>query len=721
MGITSEVSSIIQSSKEQFEKAMTTSLTVDVLKNIVLRSMPAEGNEMEKINDPKFRESFNRLLNPITANLIDKFQSVGQFDTGNLFTSMVTSISDSVSLESAYRTESLESKFLLDKIPVTQDKKWIGEIEKTYESLKFSNKEIKERFTQKLKYIYSFEAGSKVIDDIKNEVKQSIDETEAKNELVEGTLQEIADYKKEVAPPDDEYVDAENPDDQAKAGDEGEGGEGEEGEPGTDEGEGGGEGEADAGPEGGDETGETRDNPEPAGEDGASDTQEGDDAASDLGEEGDTSDLDSGDGLEGGDELGGDETNLNTDELEGGDTAASDSDSDSGSGKKANVIININAGGESITANSLSKAKAKLPLYTAESFARRYIPANDIDLNAVEFPDVKLMASECVNAIGDPRKEIDIRIAGVKLAIDKGSATSKEDKKVLSEKLDKLSSISSEALYLAETWGDSMQKLGITQNGLLDSRESTLFIARNIISRFLTGSKVPRATPLPYTSRENFLSNAFDIIQIRQDLKSKENPLKAAVDDLMSRENVFYHNVVSIDDKETKEKATAVIDLADMEFKKALTANFITDWKIKTWEQNVGKDQKDTNAEVISRVEKKFENLWQRPLNTDEKAIVSATTNNQDVTEIIPTPYEKFLIKLTRESSVAKEGESNMTLKPVSKQENESNRFKAKVFTSMIKSFEHFNLIDKYDLMEIDKFCNSTNINLLHLGKSAEN
>jgi hypothetical protein len=196
MGITSEVSSIIQSSKEQFEKAMTTSLTVDVLKNIVLRSMPAEGNEMEKINDPKFRESFNRLLNPITANLINKFQSVGQFDTGNLFTSMVTSISDSVSLESTYRTESLESKFLLDKIPVTQDGKWIDEINRTYESLKFSNEEIKERFAQKLKYVYSFEAGSKVIDEIKNEVKQSIDETEAKNELVEGTLQEIADYKK---------------------------------------------------------------------------------------------------------------------------------------------------------------------------------------------------------------------------------------------------------------------------------------------------------------------------------------------------------------------------------------------------------------------------------------------------------------------------------------------------------------------------------------------
>jgi hypothetical protein len=222
MGITQEVSSLIQATKEQFEKSMTTSLAVDVLKNVVLRSVPAEGNEMEKINDQKFRESFEKILNPITANLIDKFQSVGQFDTGNLFSSMVTSIADSVSLESAYRTQVLESRFILDKIPVTPSREWEDEIYRTYESLKFSNDDIKKRFSQNLSFIYSAEAGKKVIDEIKDEVKQSIDETESKNELVEGTLQEIADYKKEVAPPDDEYLDAENPEDQAAAESEGE-------------------------------------------------------------------------------------------------------------------------------------------------------------------------------------------------------------------------------------------------------------------------------------------------------------------------------------------------------------------------------------------------------------------------------------------------------------------------------------------------------------------
>jgi hypothetical protein len=892
MGITSEVSEIIQSSKEQFEKAMTTSLAVDVLKNIVLRSMPAEGNEMEKINDPKFRTSFNSILNPITANLVDKYQSVGQFDTGNLFTSMVTSIADSVSLESNYRTEALESKFYLNKIPLDSNREWVGEIKKAYESLKFSSEDIKNRFSNNLKYIYSFEAGREIIDDIKNEVKRSIDETESKNELVEGTLQEIADYKKEVAPPDDEYLDAENPDDQAKAGIEDE-----EGELDAD----GGNAENDAG--GSEETGATEaggeGEPPAAGSEDISsgeaplEGEEGDDlnldTSDDLGGEGagegDDLGLDEGDDLGGGDiEEGGDDLDLGdgTDQASGSTEPAGGNSGMPGEDgstvrqvKQGNVVININASGESsdptkstegfgfkkskkvydskeellkspelkaavnnfkhlveksggkytlptkeeyqkifkkyeadigieqtkdfstnlliidgvcltmadmawkgagmlfhntrlnnqkkkntlkgiryiqigapvkligkgkggkdlyrgknitgsvayrtirptgsesFTAKDLKAAKASLPLHTAESFARSYIPIHERDLNDVSFPEVKLMASEAVNAVGDVKKELGIRIAAAKYAIEKGSL-SKEDKDVLFGKIDKFASISNEAVNLSNIWGNALQQLGLTQNGLINSNESTLFIARNIISRFLTKTKVPNALPLPYTSKENVLSNAFDIVQLRHIISSQEHPVKAALDDLISRENVFYRNIVDIDDSETKDKATAVIDTSDMVYNKALTANFITDYNIKSWEQNVGKDQKDTNAEVCSRVEDKFKALYQRELNSEEKEIIKATTNNHDVTEIIPTPYEKFLIKLSKEDLAAKSTESGKQIPSLSKEENENNRFKAKIFTSLYKSLEKFNLVGKDDLTEVDKFCSSVNVNLLH-------
>jgi hypothetical protein len=170
----------------------------------------------------------------------------------------------------------------------------------------------------------------------------------------------------------------------------------------------------------------------------------------------------------------------------------------------------------------------------------------DKDLNDASFPDVKTMASEGVNAVGDIKRAVEMRLAGTGYAITKGTS-SEEDKKILFEKLDKFRAISNEALLLADIWAKSMHKLGITQNGLLNSNESTLFVARNIISRFLTKTKVPGVLPLPYTSRENILNNAFDILQLRTVLKAEENPDKSIVDDLISRENIFYHNVVSID------------------------------------------------------------------------------------------------------------------------------------------------------------------------------
>jgi hypothetical protein len=746
MGITSEVSSIIYNSKEQFEKAMNVSLVNDVLRNIVVKSVPAEGNELEKINDPKFRESFNTILNPITQKLMDKYQSVGQFETGNLFTSMITSISDSVSLESAYRTEKLESQFLLDKIPMTASREWAGVIKNAFTPVKFTVPEIKNKFYQELRYILSTEAGDDVINQIKDEVKQSIDDAEDKNELVEGTLKEIADYKKEAAPPDDEYVDADNPDDNPDAETEEDEDSAEAGEDET------GEGDTDIGSD--DNIADADEPPDdidtPDATDAGGDTPPADETDLDdengLGGEGDdienlNGDSDSEEGADGIDDVsddalggeGDDIENLGGDSDSGGDIppAAGETETpdpnanipnppvQANQTKQGNVVININAadlvkqGGESFTDKMLRNAKKILPLYTASSFASTYVPACEKDLNNFNQPDVYTMASECVNALGDTKKELRIRFAGLKMSLDKGKIST-EDRKILTEKYEKLSSMSSEAEKLADIWNRAFYKLGITQNGLLNSNESTLMIARNIISRFLTKTKEISPMPLQYTSKENILANAFDIVQLRQKLMNKEKPHIEEIKDLESRENVFYRNIANMDDKETKEKASAVIDLSDMKFEKAVTANFITDWKIKTWEQNVGKDQKDTNAEVVKRVLDKFESLWGRKLNEDEKKIVDATTNNRDVTEIIPTPYEKFLIKLSKENMIDKGLESGKPLAQLSPAEKADNRLKAKILTTILKSLERFNLIDRYDLMEFDKFCNMADLRTLY-------
>lgn len=208
MEITSEISSLISNAKEDFEKRFKECLVTDSLRQVITKSMPASEIETKRLNDPEFREKFNNILTPITREVIDKFENVGQFDTGNLFSSMVNSISESVSLESTYRENCAYNDIKLDRINSSVE----SYVENRFSDLKFSSTDIGKRAVENFKIILSTEDANDILEDIKDEVKTAIDETEDKNKLIEGTTKEIIDYKKEIAPPEDQYENPENPD-----------------------------------------------------------------------------------------------------------------------------------------------------------------------------------------------------------------------------------------------------------------------------------------------------------------------------------------------------------------------------------------------------------------------------------------------------------------------------------------------------------------------------
>ena len=213
MEITSEISSLISNAKEDFEKRFKECLVTDSLRQVITKSMPASEIETKRLNDPEFREKFNNILTPITREVIVNFEYVGQFDTGNLFSSMVNSISESVSLESTYRENCAYNDIKLDRINSSVE----SYVENRFSDLKFSSTDIGKRAVENFKIILSTEDANDILEDIKDEVKTAIDETEDKNKLIEGTTKEIIDYKKEIAPPEDQYENPENPD----AGEEG--------------------------------------------------------------------------------------------------------------------------------------------------------------------------------------------------------------------------------------------------------------------------------------------------------------------------------------------------------------------------------------------------------------------------------------------------------------------------------------------------------------------
>lgn len=735
----------IEATKTAFEKAFKENLINDCFRNIVTKSIPLKEGEREKIDNPEFRDKFTAVLSGISKDMVDSFDHVGQFDTGNLFTSMVNSISESVSLESDYRQQKLINQIRLGK--VGQDHVSLNiACEKAFTNTKsFESQDISKRFSQDMKYLMSVEDVNDVVERIKNDVKDAIEETEAKNELVEGTTQEIIDYKNEIAPPDDEYQDPENPDagdmsatgddtgdandaladtsddglagntddsqddeqlydddtgdglgtDQTFTGDNdmdnteapadpsigGDDGVVDEGDVGKDNGEGGEIGEGDVGENTDDVTSDGTDA-------GLDDT--GDDTA-DMGDDGlgDTDDTANTDaGLDGA-----------TDDL-GGDTPQADT------GSAGNT--NNNSGGITININGASLGKENLNLYNARSLSEKRIPLHPRTFESMELPDVNTLSSECVNAVGDVKREMKMRLDGLKLATKQAHGISEESQSVINEKISQYGTVIAEALSNANSFNKTLNDIGLTPQGLIRANENTFAIARNIIDRFVYRRKHVSPEVRPYTSKENIYANAFDIVQLRQYCDKHDNPSETIINDLESRENVFYHNMLNYNDENVKKEAYGIIDLSKMNFQKAISPNFITDYKIKVWEENIGdKSNIEVNAEVVKRVKDKFEKLWCRDLNDDEVSIIKAITNQEDVTDIVPTPYEKFIVTMSKEAILAHGCEDGINGVSLSKEEKKDIEWKSRLMTTVYKTAEAFGLFDKvHEDDNLNKFMN---------------
>ena len=157
----------------------------------------------------------------------------------------------------------------------------------------------------------------------------------------------------------------------------------------------------------------------------------------------------------------------------------------------------------------------------------------------------------------------------------------------------------------------------------------------------------------------------------------------------------------------TEEQASAIIDLSQMNFKKAMSPNFITDYKIKVWEENIGdKSNIEINSEVCKRVEENFKKLWGRDLNDAEKQIIKATTQQDDVTEIVPTPYEKFLITMSKEAVLSHGSEDPVKGAGLTRDEKKDIEWKSRLMTTVYKAAESFGILKEDDKVNFQKFVN---------------
>jgi hypothetical protein len=72
---------------------------------------------------------------------------------------------------------------------------------------------------------------------------------------------------------------------------------------------------------------------------------------------------------------------------------------------------------------------------------------------------------------------------------------------------------------------------------------------------------------------------------------------------------------------------------------------------------------------------------------------------------VTTTPYEKFVIKLSKESLMNQSAESGPVKLRLTSADKANIKFKAKLYTALVKAAERFDLIDANDEWAVTDFC----------------
>jgi hypothetical protein len=346
--------------------------------------------------------------------------------------------------------------------------------------------------------------------------------------------------------------------------------------------------------------------------------------------------------------------------------------------KSGNIVINIQNAG------------------SAEAVARKFVPILPRHLKESTDYDVNAMAVEFARATGILSTELKIRKDSLKLAISTENLT---DKNEYLEKYNELDKKTTEALSLSNEYIRSLEDMGLTQNNRFRKDEVSFECAKNIVDRFINKTTSVSVYPKDYTSTENIIANAFDIMQLHRMVTEGKD--KSLYNEYETRESAFYKNMINVDSPEVKNAALAVLKLGDVKVEDILSPNFVKEYKIDVWTTNF-KDIKNVNDLVFDNVSKRLSETWGRDLTKEEQDIIRATTNEEDATEILPTEFEKFVVKFGKEALNAST-ENGRALAFTDTQRKQI-KLKAKVFATIAKSLEYLQIVDADDSKALDKF-----------------
>lgn len=326
----------------------------------------------------------------------------------------------------------------------------------------------------------------------------------------------------------------------------------------------------------------------------------------------------------------------------------------------------------------------------ASEVAEEAIPVSPTKLINMKPMSKDTMMEKFIKISGTIEDDVKSRLLAAKVAVD----TDRDP--LLKPKFEELEETATEALSMAKYFTERLDELGLTTRGIFRKDDPyALESAKQIATRFILGKNTKfRLHPAPPKNTTEAIQSAFELLHLKS-LKRKGN--------VVSKELIYAHEsalFTNIDDfgKEDKKKIESIMQLDGVEMKNVFFSDFVRDTGITFGERNVNTKAPEAKGELIERAVARMENHFGRELRDEEKEIINAIANDQE-----PYPlsnlYEKFIIGVGRKA--IKEG-GDFT--------SESSEVTARVYTTVVKSLEKLNIASKEDMSKLETYLLNTSI-----------
>lgn len=344
--------------------------------------------------------------------------------------------------------------------------------------------------------------------------------------------------------------------------------------------------------------------------------------------------------------------------------------------------------------------------YSNNNIARVVVPLSPTRLDMIDIPSSNALAAIYTKATESQDSLKTVIGARFDILED---IVKKESDEELTKKFNDYKKVAMEAFDISNVAETTLNNIGLTARGIEDVNDPIMVSIGSKAYRYLSHDiKIYEKDPKKsFESSEDAVRAAFDILTIKDAVRhaSNKDTMIALANNLASREDLFWQNVLDLNDDQYKEQIKNILQLGDLDLdKKALVdTEFLTSIDLGVDTIKIiepGKTESEVTDEIFEKSKQKIESFLGKDINPTQEDLIRAMIKGNDTSDFAPTPFEKFVIKLGTDEAVKKNGGKDFELGQEDVEFIKNKAIVLSVLDKVVDKLEPMNASDTKDFKE---------------------